>query len=43
MFIRNVSEEQRDNERFSALFDGIEPDAWVLFDDPQALALPEAP
>ncbi len=43
VFIRNVSEEQPDNERFSALFDGVDPSAWVLFDDPQTLALPEAP
>ncbi len=43
VFIRNVSEEQPDNERFTALFDGLERSSWALFDDPQTLALPEGP
>ena len=41
VFIRNVSEEQPDNERFSTLFDGIEPGTWLLFEDPDVLTLPE--
>jgi len=37
VMIRNVSDETRDNERFSALFDGVAANSWVLFDDPAVL------
>jgi phosphatidate phosphatase APP1 len=41
VLIRNVTDETADNERFSTVFESIEPDRWVLFDDPQSLALPD--
>jgi phosphatidate phosphatase APP1 len=32
VFIRNVTEETRDNHRFANLFEGINDDCWQLFD-----------
>jgi len=39
-YIRNVTQETADNARFTAVFDGIDPARWQLFDDPEALTLP---
>lgn len=33
-YIRNVTQARADDERFTAVFDGIEPERWHLFDDP---------
>ena len=33
-YIRNVTLATADDERFTAVFDGIEPNRWHLFDDP---------
>lgn len=41
IYIRNVTQESGDNERFSAVFDSINEDCWVLFDEPLTLELPE--
>ena len=41
IYIRNVTDESAENERFTTLFDGIDSDRWQLFDTPQGLALPE--
>jgi len=43
IYIRNVTQETRDNERFEAVFDGVAPDRWSLFDDPKDLDLPSPP
>ena len=43
IYIRNVSGETADNDRFKAVFDDIEPDLWALFDDPAELELPSSP
>ncbi len=40
VYIRNVTAEVPDNERFAAVFEGIEPERWQLFDAPDALDLP---
>jgi hypothetical protein len=37
IYIRNVTDESSDNERFSILFDGVEQERWQLFDDPAVL------
>ncbi|MDJ0700713.1 MAG: DUF2183 domain-containing protein [Woeseiaceae bacterium] len=37
-YIRNVTNETPDNERFAAVFDGIDADRWVLFDHPKEIA-----
>ncbi len=39
-YIRNVTGETPDNERFSSVFDGIAVDRWILFDDPASLSPP---
>ncbi len=43
VYIRNVSNERPDNDRFATLFEGIDPSVWALFDDPQVLTLPDGP
>ena len=40
IFIRNVSAETSDSERFQAAFSGLDADDWVLFDNPATLSLP---
>ena len=40
-YIRNVTEESADNERFESLFRNIQEDRWQLFADPLTLTLPE--
>jgi len=40
VYIRNVTEESSDNDRFAVLFAGIDNDRWQLFDDPKTLGLP---
>ena len=42
VYIRNVTGETPDNERFATLFDGIDSTRWQLFEVPDALDLPEA-
>jgi len=42
-FIRNVTQETSDNERFESVFGGIDSDRWQLFEDPQSLKLPVSP
>ena len=42
IYIRNVTGEAADNERFAALFDGIDTERWRLFEMPDGLDLPEA-
>lgn len=44
VYIRNVTQESEDSERFSTVFENIRKSRWQLFDDPTAvtgLALPE--
>ena len=40
VYIRNVTESARDDERFSAVFDGIDADRWQLFDLPGEMVAP---
>ena len=40
VYIRNVTGEAPENDRFAAVFDGIEPWRWQLFDTPETLELP---
>lgn len=40
IFIRNVTEESPDNERFSRLFAKVDSNVWQLFDEPLGLQLP---
>jgi len=42
VFIRNVTQESANNERFKAVFSGIDTDRWMLFDDPRTIELPIA-
>lgn len=37
IYIRNVTSESPDNERFAAVFDGIEDERWQLFEDPETV------
>ena len=39
IYIRNVTGEQADNERFRKVFENIDPDRWTLFDDPESIGL----
>jgi phosphatidate phosphatase APP1 len=39
IYIHNVSGSKRTDERFSKVFEGIDPAKWALFDDPQVLEL----
>ena len=43
IYIRNVTGETADNDRFKAVFGDVEPDLWALFDDPAGLKLPSSP
>ncbi len=40
IYIRNVTRESADNERFATVFEDIDSDRWQLFDDPKTLTLP---
>lgn len=40
VYIRNVTNAKPDDERFTALFEGIDAARWQLFTDPAALTLP---
>ncbi len=40
IFIRNVTGERADDERYTSAFGGIDPTRWQLFEDPNDLALP---
>ena len=40
IYIRNVTQESADNERFATVFEDIDSDRWQLFDDPKTLTLP---
>jgi phosphatidate phosphatase APP1 len=42
VYIRNVTEESADNDRFTAVFEDIDASDWTLFEDPLTLQLPEA-
>jgi phosphatidate phosphatase APP1 len=41
VYIRNVTEESADSQRFESLFRNIQENRWQLFDDPRTLTLPE--
>ena len=41
VYIRNVTQESADNERFKSVFHNIPQEHWHLFEDPLTLALPE--
>ncbi len=41
IYIRNVTNESADNDRFKSVFATIDPGCWELFADPQTLQLPE--
>ncbi|MDJ0910654.1 MAG: DUF2183 domain-containing protein [Woeseiaceae bacterium] len=41
VYIRNVTGEAPDNERFATIFDGIDPARWQLFETPDGLELPQ--
>jgi hypothetical protein len=41
VYIRNVTLEAADNERFASVFENIDEDYWVLFEEPLTLILPE--
>jgi phosphatidate phosphatase APP1 len=41
IYIRNVTNESADNDRFKSVFANIDPGCWGLFEDPQTLQLPE--
>jgi phosphatidate phosphatase APP1 len=43
IYIRNVSGETANNDRFKSVFENIDSSYWALFDDPQNLKLPQAP
>ena len=40
VFIRNVTQETADNERFADVFENIDEDRWHLFNDPRDLRFP---
>ena len=40
IYIRNVTQESAENERFAAVFEDIDSDRWQLFDNPETLTLP---
>lgn len=42
IFIRNVSQEAAENQRFSSVFKSISTDSWQLFDDAKTLTLPKS-
>lgn len=41
IYIRNITNAHRTDQRMSNVFEGIDPDVWELFDEPGALTLPE--
>lgn len=41
VYIRNVTNARRDDDRFAAVFDGNDQTRWTLFDEPTSLRLPE--
>jgi phosphatidate phosphatase APP1 len=41
IYIRNVTNEPADSARYRQAFEGLPADKWHIFDDPQALVLPE--
>ncbi len=41
IYIHNVTGANRSDQRFSKVFDDIDPAKWSLFDDPKTLELPE--
>lgn len=41
IYIRNVTDSESGDERFSELFDGIDSKSWQLFTDPAAMTLPD--
>jgi len=43
IYIRNVTAEEADNDRFTAVFGDVDPDRWSLFVDPAGLELPSSP
>lgn len=43
IYIRNVTQEREDNERFDEVFENIDADRWQLFDDPGHPGLAIAP
>ena len=43
VYIRNVTQESPDNDRFAAVFEGIPQDRWELFEDPGNLDAPSPP
>jgi len=43
VYIRNVTQESENNERFSSVFENIRKSRWKLFDDPSTLAAPALP
>ena len=40
IFIRNVTDAKPDDERFTGVLEGIEPERWQLFTDPATMTLP---
>lgn len=38
-YIRNVTAETPDNARFEGVFSGIDPDCWLLFEDPGSIVV----
>jgi len=42
IYIRNVSQENADNTRFTTLFADTDQDLWQLFEDPKILTLPNS-
>lgn len=43
IYIRNVTDEAADNDRFSTVFGDIDTNRWSLFEDPTELELPSSP
>ena len=39
VYIRNVTQASKDDERFASVFDGIDADRWQLFENPEVLTL----
>ena len=39
-YIRDVTDESADNDRFTQVFADIDPERWQLFDDPESLSAP---
>lgn len=41
IYIRNVTDETGKEERFNLAFEGVDPDVWALFKEPEAIRLPK--